>query len=327
MATQADPQPISRVGSRGVSRVLAKLRASTEAGNFYEAHQMYRTLHFRFVSQERYEDLLDLLYDGAMTMVVHEQYSIGADLGLMIISTLDVAPLSKPKQQSWVKKVADLLGKIKPTVVEREALLEKAIKWSGKNANNELDTLMHRLVAQMMYREGNLAQARYHFLHSQDGKSSAFLLIEMSTTKGFPGEVDLFVALFVLGQLCLGAVEAARDTFATYCQFHPAIACSGAPYPLPLLNFLWILLQLVKPRAGHVNIAAFRWICDLYKPSILRDPVYKQYMQKIHRRYFYGGRPEASPYAFFDFMQQLMIDRDLDFLVDEDEHDEADEVE
>ena len=34
---------------RGVSRVLAKLEASINEGRYYEAHQMYRTLHFRYV--------------------------------------------------------------------------------------------------------------------------------------------------------------------------------------------------------------------------------------------------------------------------------------
>lgn len=34
-------------GARGVSRVLEKLEKSVKDGNFYEAHQMYRTLYFR----------------------------------------------------------------------------------------------------------------------------------------------------------------------------------------------------------------------------------------------------------------------------------------
>ena len=34
-------------GAAGASRVLAKLNASLENGNFYEAHQMYRTLYYR----------------------------------------------------------------------------------------------------------------------------------------------------------------------------------------------------------------------------------------------------------------------------------------
>lgn len=38
------------MAARGVERVLAKCQACVDAGNFYEAHQMYRTLYFRSVS-------------------------------------------------------------------------------------------------------------------------------------------------------------------------------------------------------------------------------------------------------------------------------------
>jgi len=34
----------------GVQRVLSKCQKCVESGNFYEAHQMYRTLYFRYVS-------------------------------------------------------------------------------------------------------------------------------------------------------------------------------------------------------------------------------------------------------------------------------------
>ena len=33
--------------SGGIERVLAKCQSCVEAGNYYEAHQMYRTLYFR----------------------------------------------------------------------------------------------------------------------------------------------------------------------------------------------------------------------------------------------------------------------------------------
>lgn len=43
-------QESARNGARnrgGVQRVEGKLRASVEKGDYYEAHQMYRTLFFR----------------------------------------------------------------------------------------------------------------------------------------------------------------------------------------------------------------------------------------------------------------------------------------
>lgn len=33
--------------SQGVQRVITKLQASINSGNYYEAHQMYRTIYFR----------------------------------------------------------------------------------------------------------------------------------------------------------------------------------------------------------------------------------------------------------------------------------------
>ena len=36
-----------RGGAAGTERVMAKLKKSIENENYYEAHQMYRTLYFR----------------------------------------------------------------------------------------------------------------------------------------------------------------------------------------------------------------------------------------------------------------------------------------
>lgn len=49
-STMSDPESLrcSSVRNRGgVQRVEGKLRASVERGDYYEAHQMYRTLFFR----------------------------------------------------------------------------------------------------------------------------------------------------------------------------------------------------------------------------------------------------------------------------------------
>lgn len=38
---------MASVNGRGVSRILEKLEKSVKDGDYYEAHQMYRTLYFR----------------------------------------------------------------------------------------------------------------------------------------------------------------------------------------------------------------------------------------------------------------------------------------
>ncbi|XP_040173582.1 Golgi to ER traffic protein 4 homolog [Anopheles arabiensis] len=299
--------------SRGVSRVLGKLRASVESKNFYEAHQMYRTLYFRYVSQGKYADVLELLYDGALTMLEHEQYSSGADLGLLIIQTLEKAGSTVETPEQWIKRLAELVSKIKPTVVDREALLDRAMKWSGSLVSSPTGhPLMHKLFAQILYREGDLTLARRHFALAKDGVSCGFLLIEISCAKGFPGEVDLFVGHTVLQQLALKEPATAASTFATYCKFHASIACTEPPFAMPLLNFLHFLLALVEQ--NNRMYATFRALCELYKPSLDRDPSYEKYLQKIGVKFFDGSRYEQRNFMFSDLLQQFFIDLEEDEL-------------
>lgn len=113
----------SKAASRGgVSRVLAKLELSIQSGNYYEAHQMYRTLYFRYLSQKRYDDCLELLFKGALRLLICEQYGSGADLGLLVVDTLE-----KQKHgadlEVWIQRLGLLISKINPNIVERETLL------------------------------------------------------------------------------------------------------------------------------------------------------------------------------------------------------------
>ncbi|ETN61032.1 golgi family to ER traffic protein 4 [Anopheles darlingi] len=299
--------------ARGVSRVLQKLRTSMEAKNFYEAHQMYRTLYFRYSAQAKYDELLELLYSGAVTMLDHLQYGSGADLGLLIIQTLESAETTNLPAEEWMKRLGELIGKIKPCVNERETVLEKAIKWSGTVAQSPMGhPLMHKLIAQIMYNENNLPQARYHYPLSRDGFSCAFLLIELSQAKGYAGEVDLFVAQMVLQLLCLKELTVATETFATYIKFHPRVACTDPPFARPLLNFLFFLLQAIEQEGR--KYAMFRALCDLYKPALERDPSYDKYLRKIGVMFFGASQPEQSrSYAFGDLLNQFIQDLSADY--------------
>uniref|UniRef100_A0A182T0W4 Uncharacterized protein n=1 Tax=Anopheles maculatus TaxID=74869 RepID=A0A182T0W4_9DIPT len=187
------------------------------------------------------------------------------------------------------------------------------MKWSGTLVSSPTGhPLMHKLYAQILYREGDLTQARQHFAQAKDGTSCGFLLIEISRTKGFVGEIDLFVAHIVLQQLAMKEPTTAADTFTTYCKFHTGIACTDPPFALPLLNFLFFLLQLVEQ--NNRKYATFEALCDLYKPSLDRDPSYEKYLQKIGVKFFDGSRYEQRNIIFSDLLQQFFIDLEEDDL-------------
>lgn len=52
-----------------VSRLEKKLSTCLANGEFYEAHQIYRTLYYRLADQQKYSELLELLYEGMV--IIH----------------------------------------------------------------------------------------------------------------------------------------------------------------------------------------------------------------------------------------------------------------
>lgn len=106
---------------RGITRVHEKLEESIRAGKYYEAHQKYRTLYFRYISQKRFEECLDLLYNGAILLLDNGQLSSGADLGLLVVDTLEKTTIQD--NELWIHRLGTLLSKLHANMVERETLL------------------------------------------------------------------------------------------------------------------------------------------------------------------------------------------------------------
>ena len=48
------------------------------------------------------------------------------------------------------------------------------------------------------FTEKNFSDSQYHFLFTSDGQQCAAMLVENATSRGFPGEADLFVTQAVL---------------------------------------------------------------------------------------------------------------------------------
>lgn len=119
---------------RGVSRVLAKLEESVQCGKYYEAHQKYRTLYFRYLSQKRFDECLDLLFSGAQTLLDNQQYSSGADLGLLVVDTLEKTNVTDI--ELWINRLGTIIAKIRPNLVERETLLVSA--WSSTETSKQI---------------------------------------------------------------------------------------------------------------------------------------------------------------------------------------------
>lgn len=118
------------------------------------------------------------------------------------------------------------------------------------------------------------------------------MLVEYSTARGFRSEVDMFVAQAVLQFLCLKNKNSALVVFTTYTQKHPSIE-DGPPFVQPLLNFIWFLLLAVD--GG--KLAVFTVLCEQYQPSLRRDPMYNEYLDRIGQLFFGVPPKQTSSYG------------------------------
>ncbi|PIO59472.1 hypothetical protein TELCIR_19065, partial [Teladorsagia circumcincta] len=70
------------------SRLEKKAQDCIDRGEFYEAHQVYRTLYFRMIQQENYEDLLQILCTGSQKLGGVKESLSALDLAELYAETL-----------------------------------------------------------------------------------------------------------------------------------------------------------------------------------------------------------------------------------------------
>ncbi|KAL8175413.1 UNVERIFIED_CONTAM: Golgi to ER traffic protein 4 [Gekko kuhli] len=365
----------------GVQRVEGKLRASVEKGDYYEAHQMYRTLFFRshillfilptsmrnwyvadtvlmdirfdptklfapetwarrypnknakwerpgyfkdlrntsdrYMSQGKHVEARELMYSGALLFFSHNQQNSAADLSMLVLESLEksdakvtdelldshtfTAQLGCALSAQNLAKVFSLMD---PNSPERVAFVSRALKWSSGGSGKLGHPKLHQLLAITLWKEQNYCESRYHFLHSTDGEGCANMLVEYSSSRGYRSEADMFVAQAVLQFLCLKNKTSALVVFTTYTQKHPSIE-RGPPFVQPLLNFIWFLLLAVD--GGKLTV--FTVLCEQYQPSLKRDPMYNEYLDRIGQLFFGVPPKQTSSYGGLlgNLLNSLMV--------------------
>ncbi|XP_048101488.1 LOW QUALITY PROTEIN: Golgi to ER traffic protein 4 homolog [Alosa alosa] len=274
----------------GVQRVEGKLRASVEKGDYYEAHQMYRTLFFRYMSQSKHAEARELMCNGALLFFSHNQQNSAADLSMLVLESLEKSEAEV--EDDILEHLVKLFSLMDPKSPERVAFVSRALKWSTGGPGKLGNPKLHQLLALTLWKEQNYSESRYHFLHSCDGEGCALMLVEYSATMGYRSEVDMFVAQAVLQFLCLKNKTSASVVFSTYTQKHPSIE-TGPPFVQPLLNFLWFLLLAVD--GGKLTV--FTVLCEQYQPSLKRDPMYNEYLDRIGQLFFGVPPKQSSSYG------------------------------
>lgn len=98
---------------------------------------------FRYLSQKKYPDLLNLLYKGSTLLLQRDQHGSGADLAILVVDVLTKSE-TKPCDE-WIDKLAKLFEIMDSSIPERESFLTNAVKWS-MDSNKKGHPLLHKVI-------------------------------------------------------------------------------------------------------------------------------------------------------------------------------------
>lgn len=337
----------------GSSRLLNKLKQTLDSKQYYEAHQIFKTMFFRLATtEEKLTALEPLLFEGSLLLLRLNEHQSGQDVANLYI-------------EACAKKLS--LGRIQPNDQTKDIHISKNVITIAKElpTNSELglqrfisdlfktltpqhinNDILHQYLAIFFWKDKrDYVNSRYHFMHSADIKEKnkapicTNMLIEYHLSLGYSSESDLFIAQFILQLLCLRQPTNAKKAnhsmtsipgtntdfknyaeriFYTYTRDHPNIRRTESRFSQPLLNFLSFLLSILDTKDAHT----FKALRDIYVVSLNRDPNYFDYLTRIGTLYFdIADRAQQRQGGLFGNLLQSLLDDNDDESVESDNPD------
>ena len=116
-------------------KLLYKLKLNTSEGNFYEAHQLYKTLHFRSVTAKNFSEACDLIFNGICFFYTNKSDNVYycSDLSKVFIETSKKFGSQEPKliSDELLERIRVIHLALANGNEERNEFSCTILKWSG----------------------------------------------------------------------------------------------------------------------------------------------------------------------------------------------------
>lgn len=157
-----------------VTKTMEKLKNSLKDGNYYESHQMYRTVYNRFYKQKKYDDAKLLLADGVEQLITYGQLESAHDLGMLLLECY--AKTGTPVSDDSAVLLLKVFGKY-PDGKQKREFGDEMLKWSSKYGKYVTgDPVLQFHVARAALDGKHYDVAEKHALLSQEQNCVKFLV-------------------------------------------------------------------------------------------------------------------------------------------------------
>ena len=203
---------------------------------------MYTSVSQRYIKQKQFDAANELLVDGCLKMLKHEQYGSVIDLIDRLLSLLGSMNLDLNDVQT-MNNITEIVSAFPVEDQQFEPFIMKIIKWARQES-----VKVHHLVATIHFKLGNYYDAEYHYVRGD--KQSAIMLgrmeyeFSLDKQQQDPGYFILRAVGALLLQAKLEEAEAAYREFIRMSEWDNSQMNLITDHPL--LNFTTILVQVVK---------------------------------------------------------------------------------
>ncbi|KAM0435258.1 hypothetical protein ACHAPT_003352 [Fusarium lateritium] len=286
-----------------VERIVARLQAKIEEGDYYEAQQQTRVAASRYIKTSNWPAAIDILANVAQALLRAGQGGSGGDLCIMLVDVYKQAEL-KPDAAAKGRLLTclRLFDAEEPT---RKKFVGEIIAWSAKFGEYPAgDPELHHVAGSLYAEEHETYEAEKHLILGTKDSSEVLTKMEYTWYKeGEPHTAALFAGRAVLPYLLVGNVRAANTCYRLFTSAlssdNPNIGVQDVSsaagdiriFPsIPLLNFLGFLLLAVQRGAPEL----FRALVSKYATQINEAGTWGEALEMVGEMYFGLAKPRQS---------------------------------
>jgi len=280
------------------AKLRLKITRAIKSENYYLAEQLTHSQYNR-MKATNLKGGLELLYTGAKDLLKARQGNEGGSLGLTYVQEM-MEFKCKPTPEDIVRIQSLFVMFPAEDIKPRLEFMKEAIQWTAKYGPCPYgDPKLHNDLARFHDQAKEFSKANKHYVRGTRPLDHARCVLTWAQ-KGYPSELDMFVARAVFEYLCLENLKDANTFFqaclkeidsrmVSQCEEKGESVDDVEDKRTPLINFVDFLLQTVERDA----LPLFDMLCSKYKPSIRRDPSFENYLIRIAKVYFGRSPPKG----------------------------------
>lgn len=195
-----------------LAKTLARFEARIEAGDYYEAHQTLRTIANRYVRSKNYQEAIDLITQGAQSLLKAKQGGSATDLIFYLLEVYDLAEVKV--EEVSVSRLVQLLVALDPEEPNTKDVATGMNNWSIKFGECKFgDSYLHAVIGTKLLQGDHVYEAeRYLVLGTHDSMEKYTELIwQWFEQSGEQLAVGEFFSRLVFNYLFISSLQFAYE--------------------------------------------------------------------------------------------------------------------